>query len=441
MRLNNAQLRKSLDQNAGGGAGDGGIRGTRGQQPGLSLDGRLMRWLLRTAGDPPLRLTLWNGESLAPAGARADHLWASVRIADRATLIRLLLNTNLYFGEAYSEGALQIDGDLVKLLEAIYRHRLGPNTPWSRWLNRTARWFHHGRRTTLAAARHNIHRHYDLGNDFYSLWLDHQLSYTCAYFPCAGMTLEQAQIAKMDLVCRKLGLRPGHTVIEAGSGWGALALHMAQHYGVRVRAFNISTEQVAFAKARARVLDLERQVEFIEDDYRNISGRYDRFVSVGMLEHVGPRHYGEFGRVIDRCLASHGRGLIHSIGQTQPAPFNAWIRKRIFPGAYPPTLREMAAMLEPRAFSILDVENLRPHYALTLEHWLRRFDNARGRISAMYDERFVRAWRLYLSGSCAAFNSGQLQLFQVLFARAGNSDQPLTRAHLYHPHHNPPAVR
>jgi cyclopropane-fatty-acyl-phospholipid synthase len=150
-----------------------------------------------------------------------------------------------------------------------------------------------------------------------------------------------------------------------------------------------------------------------------------------MLEHVGPGHYDDLGRVIDGCLARHGRGLLHSIGQIQPAPFNAWIRKRIFPGAYPPTLSEMTGIVEPHGFSVIDVENLRLHYALTLRHWLRRFEDARGHVSRMYDEPFVRAWRLYLSGSLAAFTTGQLQLFQMLFTREGSNDVPWTRAHLY----------
>jgi cyclopropane-fatty-acyl-phospholipid synthase len=200
---------------------------------------------------------------------------------------------------------------------------------------------------------------------------------------------------------------------------------------VRVWAFNISREQIVYARERAQAMDLAGRVEFVEDDYRNISGRCDAFVSVGMLEHVGPSHYGELGDLIDRCLAANGRGLLHSIGQNQPTPFNAWIEKRIFPGAYPPTLREMVEILEPHAFSVLDVENLRLHYALTLEHWLRRFEDARGMVGAMYDESFVRAWRLYLAGSLAAFNTGELQLFQVLFARGASNEVPWTRVHLY----------
>ena len=249
----------------------------------------------------------------------------------------------------------------------------------------------------------------------------------------AKYRLEQAQIAKMDLVCRKLRLQPGDTVVEAGCGWGALAIHMAQQYGVRVRAFNISREQVIYARARAQVLDLGGRVQFIEDDFRNISGHYDAFVSVGMLEHVGPGNYAALGRLIDRCLSRDGRGLLHSIGQTQPEVFNPWIRKRIFPGAYPPTLREMAEILEPYGFSVIDVENLRLHYALTLQHWLRRFEIARAQVNEMYDASFVRTWRLYLSGSLAAFNTGQLQLFQMLFTRSTSNNVPWTRAHLDRP--------
>ncbi len=179
------------------------------------------------------------------------------------------------------------------------------------------------------------------------------------------------------------------------------------------------------------MLGVERSVEFIEDDYRNISGQFDAFVSIGMLEHVGRSHYDDLARVIDRSLSATGRGLLHSIGQNEPAPFNPWIEKRIFPGAYPPTLREMVEIFEPLRCSILDVENLRPHYALTIEHWLERFEAHRDRIADMYDEPFVRAWRLYLSGSIAAFRAGTLQLFQILFNRAGATNAAWTREHLY----------
>jgi cyclopropane-fatty-acyl-phospholipid synthase len=237
----------------------------------------------------------------------------------------------------------------------------------------------------------------------------------------------------MDHVCRKLGLRPGETVVEAGCGWGALALHMARHYGVRVQAWNVSREQIAYARERARSFGLDDRVEFVEGDYREIRERCDAFVSVGMLEHVGRRSYAELGRVIERSLdRAGGRGLLHFIGRDRPGPLNAWIRRRIFPGAYAPTLAEVSrGVLEPARLSIVDVENLRAHYALTLRHWRERYERAAAEGRVAFDERFRRAWRLYLAGSEAAFRTGSLELFQVTFAPIGSGAVPWTRRGLY----------
>jgi cyclopropane-fatty-acyl-phospholipid synthase len=198
-----------------------------------------------------------------------------------------------------------------------------------------------------------------------------------------------------------------------------------------VRAYNLASEQIRYARERAAAEGLDRQVEYIEDDYRNITGQCDVFVSVGMLEHVGHAHYRTLGGIIDNCLVPAGRGLIHSIARDRPSPMNAWIERRIFPGAYPPTLHEMTEILEPWGFSILDVENLRLHYARTLEHWLKRFNDREDEVRARFDEDFVRAWRLYLAGSRASFTTGWLQLFQIVFSRTGNNDIPWTRNHLY----------
>lgn len=244
------------------------------------------------------------------------------------------------------------------------------------------------------------------------------------------MSLEEAQIAKLDHICRKLRLKEGETVLEAGCGWGALALHMARYYGVVVKAYNISKEQIAFARQRAQNEGLEGRVEFIEDDYRNAAGEFDVFVSIGMLEHVGVEHYRELGEMINRNLKVGGRGLIHTIGLNYPRPMDAWAARHIFPGAHPPSLAQMMQIFEPFDFSVLDVENLRRHYAMTLEHWLLRFEHQANLVEQMFDEAFVRMWRLYLAGSLTAFKTGGMQLFQVIFARAEH-DAPLTRHYLY----------
>jgi cyclopropane-fatty-acyl-phospholipid synthase len=286
----------------------------------------------------------------------------------------------------------------------------------------------HGRR----AARHNIHHHYDLGNDFYRLWLDREMVYTCAYFPSPGTSLEDAQRAKMEYVCRKLDLRPHDRVVEAGCGWGALALYMARHHGVTVRAFNISREQIRYARERALAEGLSNRVEFIEDDYRNITGSFDVFASIGMLEHVGLECYEALGRLIGCVLRPDGRGLLHFIGRNQPRSLNPWIAKRIFPGGYAPTLGEVTSrVLEPSNLSILDVENLRLHYAETLRHWRTRFDIASEQVARTFELSFARAWRLYLAGSEAAFRVGALQLFQLVFAPGASNRVALTRDPLY----------
>jgi cyclopropane-fatty-acyl-phospholipid synthase len=342
----------------------------------------------------------------------------TVAFKNRRALFGWVWDAELNFGEAYMSGAIEIHGDLVRLLEVAYRALGTKPRPW--WLSPSA--------NDESAAKENVHEHYDLGNDFYRLWLDRELVYTCAYFPTPDCTLEEAQIAKMDLVCRKLNLQPGERVVEAGCGWGSLALFMAKRYGVTVKAFNLSSEQTAYARERARQEGLTGRIEFVEDDYRNVRGRYDAFVSVGMLEHVGLADFRTLGDVIDRSLGARGRGLLHFIGRNQPMLLNRWIRKRIFPGAYPPALREVfEQVLEPRGLSVLDVENLRLHYAKTLEHWHHRFDEAADQVTDMFDESFVRAWRLYLAGSEAAFTTGSMQLFQVVFAPGASNAIPWTR--------------
>ena len=397
------------------------------QRAVTALERRLLRWLLRAVGNPPVRFVLWNGEEF---GISQEPTVAHVHIRDPGALRRLALHPELYFGEDYTSARLEVEGYFVEFLETIYR-AIG-RAPRPGLFRRVLHaWLNRPHRNTLDGARENIHHHYDLGNDFYKLWLDGEMVYTCAYFSSPSLSLEEAQAAKMDHVCRKLELKPGQTVVEAGCGWGALARHMAKYYGVTVKAYNISHQQLAYARDRARQEGLIGRVEYIEDDYRNIRGQYDAFVSVGMLEHVGLPNYPVLGAVARNVLREHGRGLIHSIGRNRPGTMSAWIERRIFPGAHPPCLSEMMQLFEPHNFSVLDVENLRLHYARTLAHWLERFEANTDRIEAMTDSAFVRAWRLYLAGSMASFTAGDLQLYQVVFSHGTCNDVPWTRWRLY----------
>ena len=391
------------------------------------LDRWLVTKMLQVAGNPSLSIYLWDGREVSTCAEPESKL----TIHDRAALLKLIIDAELHFGDLYSSGRVEVEGDLVQFLEVVYASIRKSDK--AGMLRRFIIWWGHRKiANSLSKARDNIYHHYDIGNPFYEMWLDNAaMQYTCAYFYEPDITLEEAQLAKLHHVCRKLQLKPGDTVVEAGCGWGGLARFMAKHYGVNVKAYNISHEQVTFARQKAEEEGLSQQVEYVEDDYRNIQGQYDVFVSVGMLEHVGTRDYKVLGNVINRCLKPDGRALIHTIGRNKAGPMNAWIERRIFPGAYPPTLREMMDIFEPNRFSVLDVENLRLHYAKTLEHWLQRYDQHVDAIEEMMDAAFVRAWRLYLAGSIAAFTIGELQLFQVVFTRANNNMLPWSRAYLY----------
>jgi cyclopropane-fatty-acyl-phospholipid synthase len=379
-----------------------------------AVDRWLARQLQRRLAPRGLGVRLWDGSTSWSGGPPVGELV----VQDRPALAGLVFTPDYSFGEMYMNRRVLVRESLPAVVQALNRlSRPGPPSFAERLMLAL------GPANDRLRALRNIRHHYDLGSDFYTLWLDREMVYTCACYPTQDASLEEAQRAKLDMVCRKLALRPGERVVEAGCGWGALALHMARHYGVNVRAFNISRDQIAYARQRAAEEGLAAQVEFVEDDYRSISGRYDAFVSVGMLEHVGRRQFRALADVLARVLQpGSGRGLLHFIGRDHPRRLNVWIRRRIFPGAYPPTLHEViGGVLQPAGMSVLDVENLRLHYARTLTDWRTRFERAEGGVRERFGETFARAWHLYLTGSEAAFLTGWLQLFQVVFAPAGGT--------------------
>jgi cyclopropane-fatty-acyl-phospholipid synthase len=380
---------------------------------------------LHAALDPArVRLELHDGTAFGPARGAA---LVTVRLTDARAPFELAIDPQVAFGDLYATGRMQVDGSLVDLVCAT--NDAPPRLGLRDWIERRSA--PRRRAQALGRATENARHHYDVGNDFYALWLDSRMLYTCAYFARDDMTLEQAQLAKLDHVCRKLRLLPEQRVLELGSGWGSLAIHMARAYGVRVRAFNVSREQVTWAREQADKQGVASRVEFVLDDYRNAAGRYDAIASVGMLEHVGPRHYEELGRLSERTLAPHGMGLIHTIGRSQPWPLNRWIATRIFPNAHPPALSEMMRIFEPQNLAVLDVENLRRHYERTAACWLARYQANRRVIAEQVPEETVRAFELYLAGTVAAFRCAWLCLYQVAFTRARNDEIPWTRASLY----------
>jgi len=397
------------------------------QPPVTEFDRRLLRLILASVGNPRFTLRLWDGKDFTVSDGEPV---ACIEFRNRRVLYELIASPSVGFGECYSKGQIEVHGDFLimanEIATAVIRHRAR-----GYWKHKILSTLASMRGNTLSRPRHNVHHPDDRYNDFYKLWLDERLLYTCAYYETSETDLAQAQLAKLDHVCRKLRLQAGQTVIEAGCGWGGLAMHMAEHYGVSVKAYNNSSEQVEYARQQAILRGLDKQVEFVLADYRTINESCDVFVSVGMLEHVGLKNFRKLGDIIHHCLKPDGMALIHTIGRSHPNQTDRWIRKHIFPGGHIPSLGEMATLFEPHKFSVLDVENLRLHYARTCADWLKNFEAVSDQIADMYSKEFVRSWRLYLASSSASFQSGTLQLYQVLFAPRGNKNVPWTRKYQF----------
>lgn len=346
------------------------------------------------------------------------------------TAFKIGFHPYLYFGEAVMEADLIVEkGSLWNLMELIGLNL--QNAPDRGWLSRLL----HGIKRflpahSLNASRANVAHHYDLSEKLYRLFLDEDMQYSCAYFQSPQASLEEAQIAKKDHIADKLYLSPGQSVLDIGCGWGGMALHLAKQAGVNVTGVTLSTEQLAVAEQRALAPSVNARVRFELCDYREVSGLFDRIVSVGMFEHVGLAGFdGYFQTVADR-LKEDGVALIHTIGRRgKTGGRSAWLNKFIFPGGYIPSLSEITDSVEKSGLFITDIEPLRLHYAETLRHWRERFLAHRAEIAALYDERFCRMWEFYLCWCELGFRYGDLMVFQVQLAKRLDT-LPITRDYM-----------
>lgn len=393
---------------------------------------RQLQGLLRSVQfQRPFQITLPDGSPIRPDVAAPVF---TAHVKTHRALRDIVARGPLGFGEAYVRGDIDVDGDLQEL--ALLGFAAQDRVLKGALLERVGYFLGFlSRRNTPLNSRKNIAAHYDLANDFYELWLDKQMQYTCAYFNEPSDELEDAQFRKMDLVCRKLNLRPGELVVEAGGGWGGLALHMVRHWGARVKSFNISKNQVQYARDRAAQLGIPAdRLEYVLDDYRHIPrhvAQCDKFVSICMLEHVGRENYEAFLDLIGGVLRERGLALLQFISRTAPSVTpNPWLERYVFPGYYNPSLAELLVALERRRspLQIIDAENMRFHYALTLRHWLARFEANAELIRAKWGEDVVRTFRLYLNGGLADFTQGRGTLvYQALFSNGPDNEAPLDR--------------
>ncbi len=346
----------------------------------------------------------------------------------------ILLNPWLAVPEAYMDGELDIvEGDVLTFLQVVYEN-MGPwgfETAWDRAVESVRvvlRRLH--QINTAARAKRNVSHHYDLSREFYRLFLDEDLQYSCAYFERPDMTLEEAQLAKKRHLAAKMALKPGQQVLDIGSGWGGLGLYLAETFDVDVLGVTLSVEQHSVATDRAHEQGLQNRVHFELRDYRDLQERFDRIVSVGMFEHVGINHYRAFFERVAALLKPDGVMVLHTIGRAgPPTATNPFIRKHIFPGGYIPALSEVMPHIEKAGLFVTDIEVLRLHYAETLRHWRERSMANRDRVLDIYDERFARMWEFYLAGSEAAFRWQDMVVFQIQLAPR-NGTLPVTRDYI-----------
>jgi len=357
----------------------------------------------------------------------------TLRLHDKALHRDLVVNPRLRFGEAYMDGRLSIEGgsvyDFLALLSAGPDNVQGVLGNLREALSPALRLVQQS--NPLRRSRRNVAHHYDLSRAFFELFLDRDLQYSCAYFAAPGIGLDEAQEAKKRHIAAKLLLQPGMRVLDIGCGWGGMALYLARMTGVQVTGITLSTEQLAVARERAAHAGLARQVRFELCDYRQMEGRFDRIVSVGMFEHVGVPHYPAFFAKLRGLLAEDGVVLLHAIGRSEgPGSTNPWFRKYIFPGGYSPALSEVIPAVEKAGLWNTDVEILRLHYAETLRHWRGRFAARREEARAMYDERFCRMWEFYLAGAEISFRYQGHMVFQMQLARSLGA-VPLVRDYMH----------
>src|SRR5258706_10612901 len=367
----------------------------------------------------------------------------AIRIHDRRADRRILLNPRLAVGEAFMDGTLTIErGTLYDFLDfAAINMEIAAAPPIARVID-GCRWLWRGleQLNDPTRARHNVAHHYDLSGKLYELFLDADRQYSCAYFGRPGDELERAQLRKKQHIARKLLLEPGQRVLDIGSGWGGLALTLAQSADVEVLGITLSTEQQAGATRRAAAAGLAHKVKFELLHYPAVQGPFDRIVSVGMFEHVGMPNYLRFFAQIRHLLKPDGVALLHAIGRSDgPGTTNPWIAKYIFPGGYSPALSEVLPAVEAAKLFVTDIEILRLHYARTLAAWRARFNANRAQIAEIYDERFCRMWEFYLVGSEIAFRRSGHMVWQMQMAREVDA-VPLTRDYAYEPAAEPLAV-
>lgn len=390
----------------------------------MDIDKIFYKTLFKNLFTDPFEIKFWDGSSENYSQGEPAFKIIFNEPIHKSDIIK---NPSLAFGEGYMTNKIEIEGSVQKVIESIYNNKesfLSNSNMYEKLLKKAS--------NNIKHSKENIEFHYDIGNDFYKLWLDDSMTYSCAYFKSPDDSLTQAQKNKVEHILHKLDLREGETLLDIGCGWGELIISAVKEYKVKATGITLSTEQLAKVKERIENEKLDSLVEVQLIDYRNLKNRkFDKIVSVGMLEHVGKDHISEYFSVIDNLLNDKGLSLLHCITSVADGGNNTWIDKYIFPGGYIPSISELIYFISNKNFNVIDVENLRLHYGRTLEHWAKNFENALPEVRKTKDETFIRMWRLYLNACAASFNCGNIHLHQFLFGKGVNNKLHWTRDYMY----------
>ncbi|MCB2308537.1 cyclopropane-fatty-acyl-phospholipid synthase family protein [Clostridium estertheticum] len=380
--------------------------------------------LLKSMFSDPFQIKFWDGDEEKYGEGESKFKIILNEPIPKGDIIN---NPSIALGEGYMTKKLEVVGSVQSVIESLYNNK-------ESFLKKSAKYQHLIKKikNSIKRSKDNIEFHYDIGNDFYKLWLDDTMSYSCGYFKNDTDSLYQAQINKINHILKKLNLKEGQTLLDIGCGWGELIITAAKQYKVKAVGITLSEEQFEKANERIKAEGLEDLVEVKLEDYRELKNlSFDRIVSIGMLEHVGLDNLSEYFHVVNSLLNDKGLSLVHCITGINEGGTNTWIDKYIFPGGHVPAIKAIITYIAEQKFELIDIESLRRHYGKTLEHWAGNFENALPVIKKSKDEMFIRMWRLYLNSCAASFNCGNINLHQILFAKGVNNDLPLTREYLY----------
>lgn len=391
--------------------------------PSNQIEKKFYKNIFSNLFSDPCSIKFWDGEEITYGSGDSRF---KILLNEPLPISEIITDPSVSFGEAYMYKKLDIDGSIKDVIESLYKNSksfLRDKEKYSKLLNPI--------KNTLKKSKENISFHYDIGNDFYQLWLDKSMTYSCGYFISDNDTLEQAQANKVDYILKKLNLKEGNTLLDIGCGWGELIISAAKKYKVKALGVTLSREQMEKASKKIKEEGLEEFAEVQLIDYRKIKSKtFDKIVSVGMIEHVGKEYLNEYFSVINSLLNEGGISLLHCITSFKGGN-NSWINKYIFPGGYIPSVNELVGNISSESFYLLDLESLRRHYVRTLESWTNNFENSLSIINQMKDETFIRMWQLYLNSCAASFKVGNIDVHQFLFSKGVTDDIPWTRNYLY----------